>query len=175
MKIALLLAMLIAGNAAAAEDDLPLLHGDWFRMEQTSNFDDSRNVYLSTGSLSPLTCSLLGEPKEATLMIRCMENTTAIYVATNCHLASGFGDYGSVDFRVDEQPAFTRSLDASTDNSSLGLWSGRKSIPVIRDRILGGDTLIMRLTPFNKSPVEMEFSLDGLSDQISYVRKECGW
>ena len=110
----------------------------------------------------------------ATLLLRCLENTTAIYITTNCYLSSGYGGYGRVDVRLDDTPAFHSDMDASTDNKALGLWRGNRSIPFIK-RMLGKDRMIVRFTPFNESPVTAKFDIAGLEEAIKPLRESCGW
>jgi len=89
-------------------------------------------------------------------------------------MASGHGGYGTVEYRVDDKNAGKREFEASTDNSALGLWSGRKSIPFIKS-MLAGKEMIFRFTPFGSSPVTARFEIDGLDEAIKPLRKECGW
>jgi type VI secretion system protein VasI len=117
---------------------------------------------------------MFGATDEATLYILCMENRTSLFVVTNCHLASGFQGYGDVEYRIDDKPAKTRAFDASTDNTSLGLWSGGASIPVIKE-LIEGSALLVRFTPFNHSPVTARFSITGLDEAIKPLRTARGW
>lgn len=147
---------------------------NWTARTRVSEFEDTTDVFLSTPSKAPLMCSDFGGQREATLMIRCLENTTAVIINTHCHVASGFQGYGEVDVRIDDEAAFNRSFDASTDNSALGLWNGGSAIPFVK-RLLDKETLRLRFTPFNKSPVTAEFDISGLDAKIGELRDNCGW
>ena len=82
--------------------------------------------------------------------------------------------YGDVTFRIDKEAAFERSLNASTNNHSLGLWSGGSAIPMIK-RLIGKSTLAIRATPYNESPGLFEFPIAGLDEALKPLRKACGW
>jgi type VI secretion system protein VasI len=97
-----------------------------------------------------------------------------MYLSTGCHLASGHGGYGTVEYRFDDNPAGKRSFDASTDNRALGLWNGRKSIPLIK-QMLGADKAIFRFTPYGNSPVTAKFGISGLAEAIQPLRDACHW
>lgn len=140
-----------------------------------SDFEDTTDVYLSLASEGPVGCNMFGSSQPATLFVRCQENTTAIFIATDCHLASGFQGYGKVDVRADDKKATTVSMDASTDNRALGFFNGGKAIPFIQRHLLGGETLRVRFTPFNASPVSAEFDITGIDEAIKPLREQCGW
>lgn len=144
----------------------------WIVRKDTSTFDDSNTVILSVKANEIAACGF--SPAKPTLIVRCQENTTSMYIATSCHVASGFKGYGKVDLRVDDRKAYTVTMDHSTDNKALGLWTGVKSIWQVK-KIFGGDVLAARFTPFNESPVEVTFPIAGLEAVIEPLRKECGW
>lgn len=149
--------------------------GSWDLQTKRSEFEDTTDVYISVQSKAPVACNMFGSHQPATLFLRCQENTTAIYLATNCHLASGFQGYGKVDVRVDDKKTATVSMDVSTDNEALGFWEGNKAIPFIQRQLLGGTTMRVRFTPFNASPVSAEFDITGIDDTIAALREQCGW
>lgn len=146
----------------------------WTVRVEKSDFEDTTDVYLSLQSDEPLTCGRFSSPQRAQLLLRCMENTTVVYIGTNCHLTSGHGGYGNVDVRIDDEKAFTVSMQDSTDNRALGLWSGGRSIPFIK-RLIGKDRMIVRFTPFSESPTTASFSISGLAEDITPLRSACKW
>lgn len=163
----------VAGRTPRTETE-KVETGDWLVRTSKSEFEDTTDVYLSVTSNEPASCGHFSAPEKATLMIRCQENTTSLFLVTNCHLTSGHGGYGEIDYRVDNLPAGDRHFEASTDNRALGLWNGGRSIPFIK-KLIGADRLLMRFTPFNESPTTVEFKITGLEEAIEPLRKECGW
>lgn len=149
--------------------------GSWHTNIEKSKFEDTTDVFLNVSSNSSVNCSSFSNPEPVRLYLRCMENTTSMIIVTgNCHLASGHGGYGQVDLRADDDKARTISMEASTDNRALGLWRGSKAIPEIK-RLLDKDTLLVRFTPFNKSPATAEFDISGVKNAIKPLREACGW
>lgn len=146
----------------------------WNVKSSKSEFKDTTDVVMTVVSDNALGCSRYGEADSAVLIIRCSENTTAMYLATGCHLASGHGGYGKVEYRFDEKPAGSRNFDASTDNRALGLWSGKRSIGLVK-QMFGADKALFRFTPFSESSVTARFTITGLEEAIKPLRKECGW
>ena len=112
--------------------------------------------------------------RRPTLNIRCMENVTTIYVDFDGDYMSDIAGRGVVTLRVDKSAATKHEMDVSTDNTSLGLWSGGRSIPVIK-RMLDGDTLLVQAIPVSASPVLAEFPIHGLGAAIGPLREACKW
>ncbi|WP_162500811.1 type VI secretion system-associated protein TagO [Modicisalibacter coralii] len=136
--------------------------------------DDSPAVALTTNSEEIYTGAYGGPAGYATLHLRCLENSTNLYVKMNGHFLADSGGYGRVTYRIDDNRAHTVSMHESTDNKALGLWSGGRAIPVIR-RFFGHDQVIMRVTPFNQSPVEVKFPIKGIEEKIKPLRTACHW
>lgn len=104
-----------------------------------------------------------------------MENTTALFFATHCHMTSSrYNDYGDIEYRLDRDPAGVVSANESTDSSSLGLWSGARSIPFIKG-MFGKSELVVRMTPYGESPFMATFDISGLEKRIAPLREACGW
>lgn len=148
--------------------------GRWNVSSRKSEFKDTTDHFLRLTSNEPVKCKSYGSVQPVTLWLRCMENTTSIFVSGDCHLTSGHGGYGTIEYRVDETKARKVAFDASTDNEALGLWSGRRAIPFVK-ALLNSERLLMRFTPFNQSPVTARFDTVGLTKAIEPLRKECGW
>jgi type VI secretion system protein VasI len=146
----------------------------WDIRSETSAFQDTTDVYMRLESEGVVACNQFGPSQKATLLLRCMENSTNLYIATNCHLASGFHGYGEVEYRIDQNKARTKQFDSSTDNKALGLWSGGTAIPMIKE-MFGAETLLVRFTPFNMNPVTASFPISGTESAVSELRKACHW
>lgn len=145
----------------------------WRVSESTSEIDDSPRVILSVSS-SDLIRDKFGRVGRGDLVLRCLENTTVLYVNFAGNFMSDHGSYGNVTYRIDDAEARTARMRESTNHESLGLWSGGASIPVIK-RMFGHDTLIVRATPYNESPVTITFPISGLSEEIKPLREACHW
>lgn len=147
---------------------------DWVVETETSKLTDDKNVFLYLTSKEPVSCKWK-QGQKAFLTIRCREKTTAAILSTECHMSSSQYDrYGEVDYRVDEAPAKVAKMEASTNNTSLGLWRGANAIPFVK-QLLGGKVLIMRYTPYGDSAMTSEFNIVGLDEAIKPLREACNW
>ncbi|MDP3197647.1 type VI secretion system-associated protein TagO [Tabrizicola sp.] len=147
--------------------------GRWKTTEEKSAFDDSRTVVLSIESNETVR-GQFGAPGPAFMYLRCMENTTSAYLWINELFLSDIQGYGVVDYRIDDRKASKLRAESSTDNKALGVWSGGKAIPFIKE-MLGGGRIAFRATPFNESPVEFTFDLTGLDAAVAPLREACAW
>jgi type VI secretion system protein VasI len=139
----------------------------WGIQEQTSKLTDDKTINLVVESDEVINCGWNKGAKIA-LVVRCHEKKTALFFSTGCHMTSSeYNDYGKVEYR-------SFNGEASTDHKALGLWSGGKSIPVIK-QMIGGTKLVARMTPYSESPFTATFDITGLEDAAKSVRKECGW
>lgn len=148
--------------------------GNWRTRRDKSAMTDQETVVLSLQSNEMVQCRQFGSPSYLTLIIRCMEDTTSLYITGDCHVASGFYGYGKVTLRLDDGKPFNRNMDDSTDSSALGLWDGGSSIPLLK-QMIGKDRMIARFTPFGANPIEPSFTISGLDEAIKPVREACGW
>ena len=148
--------------------------GEWQVSEETSSFDDSRSVYLRLNSSDTVTTRFGGGQTTPSLHLRCPEKTTSLFIVAGGQFLSDIQGYGEVDYRIDDQAAGRWSMDSSTDNQALGLWNGSTAIPQIK-RLFGGDRLVVRLTPFNESPLEFAFPISGVETAVAPLRNACQW
>ena len=151
------------------------LTGNWYTQINKSKFEDTTDVTLSILSKGVVSCTRYGSSDYVSLVLRCHENTTALYLKTqDCFLASGVSGYGQVDARLDGDKSSTLHMVESTDNRSLGLWRGSNSIPYIK-KMFDKETLLVRFTPYNESPVTAEFNIAGVEEAVKPLRNACSW
>ena len=152
----------------------PRPRSPWHVSDWTSPMDDSPAVALTANSQGIYTGAYGGPAGPATLHLRCLENSTNLFIKLNGHYLADLQSYGQVAYRIDGQQSRTMRMKESTDNKALGLWSGGAAIPVIR-RMLGHEKVVMRITPFNESPVTVTFPIKGIEEKIEPLRAACHW
>ena len=145
----------------------------WRKDIRENKMTDTRDVFLTLESDDTIPGRFSGAA-HGRLYLRCMENTTAAQFSVGDHFLADIQGYGRVEYRIDDAPMRKRNFSESTDNSTLGLWSGSRAIPFIKE-LLGHDHMIVRITPFNESPKTMTFTISGLDADIAELRSTCGW
>lgn len=142
---------------------------EWVVREQKSRMDDTAQVVLALEADEPVR-SRFGAYILPTLIVRCHENTTSVYVVSEWYLDRGV----QVMHRFDGDKAATQTWESSTTRKAAGLWSGASAIPFIKT-MLDRKTLLMRVWPYDEGPQEMAFSIVGLAKVIEPLRKACKW
>ena len=146
----------------------------WVVTNETSAMSDRKNVYMHLESNEIVNCGW-NRGDKIMLMLRCHENTTALYINTGCHMTSSdYNDYGNIQYRLDTEPARTIHANDSTNSRSLGLWSGGKSIPVIK-QMFDKSQMVVRMTPYGQNPFTATFDIRGIEKAIEPLRAACNW
>lgn len=158
----------------AVANETQTVESKWVIQTETSKIDDSKSVFLGLESDDDFPGKFGNGRRRANLTLRCMENSTSAILLFGDHFMADTNGYGDVTFRVDNQPAFTRGLDESTDHMALGLWNGGSAIPFIK-KLFDGKTLVVRATPFSESPITATFTIAGLKEKIASLREACKW
>ncbi len=146
---------------------------NWTIRTDRSALTDDQNIYVTARSRSPIR-GPYGGTGYATLYLRCLENTTSMFIVANDHFLTDIQGYGRVEYRLDGTPMTHRNMSASTDNKALGLWNGGSAIPFVR-ALFGHENLVVRLTPFNESAITMEFDISNAEDAVKTLRTTCHW
>lgn len=148
--------------------------GKWSVITKESKLTDQTNVFLHVESDEAVNCGW-NKGEKISLVVRCVEDKTSLIIATGCHMTSSrYNSYGDVTYRLDDEKAKTASMVESTNNRSLGLWGGGKSIPVIK-QMFGKSRMVVRATPYGESSFTATFDVSGLEEAIRPMREACHW
>ena len=149
--------------------------GVWQVEEERSKMDGSPTVILGLRSTDTVHGWL--ETATPTLVVRCQEHKTSVYIVTGMAAQPGEGassDAYPIELRFDEEKPTTQWWGQSTDNKGLGVWSSSKAIALSR-RLAKANKLLFRFTPFNASPAIASFDLHGLDRLLPKVAHACDW
>ncbi|OOO46408.1 hypothetical protein BS630_25470 [Rhizobium laguerreae] len=145
----------------------------WQLATSKSEMDDSATQTLTLTSDDSF-AGKFGGTQRATMILRCDEHVTSLYFIMGDMFLAEIQDYGVISYRVDERKAAQKSFDVSTDNQALGLWSGGSAIPFAK-QLFGGKKLVIRVTPYNESPITTTFDITDIENAAKPVREECKW
>lgn len=146
----------------------------WQASEERSKMDGSLTVALALNS--PDTVQGWLESMRPTLIVRCLEHKTSVYVVTGtaAQPVEGANEQYPVDLRFDEGKPTTQWWSESTDSKALGVWESESAIALGR-RLAKAKKLVFRFTPINASPVIASFDLSGLDHLLPKVALACDW
>jgi type VI secretion system protein VasI len=146
--------------------------GNWTVTSETSKMDDSTNVFLSLTSDEQTNCPYKSGPHS--LHMACRENQTNLWIYFGDCFMSSIQGRGKVTYRLDSDSATSKNFRESNDNMALGLWSGGRAIPFIK-QMLGHEKMIVRATPFSDRTVTADYTIDGLEEAVKPLREACNW
>jgi len=156
-------------SSEATEVDL----SNWYIRSDVSPLTDETNVYIRAHSENAV-IDRFGNSGTGSILFRCKENTTSFIVEANDMFLSDIQGYGRIEYRIDDLAHRSTNLRVSTDNSALGLWRGYNAIPFI-EQLFGAERLVIRLTPYNSSPVTMEFDISNIEQAVGELRESSHW
>lgn len=136
-----------------------------------SAMDDSPTVVFTLRADNEISGWLKKETP--TLIVRCSEKRTAVYVENGMSPQPEYGksNQASVRIRFDAAPAKAEVWTESTDNEAL---FSPQPIPFLR-AMVKAERLLFQFTPFNSPPVIVEFTVRGFGDRLGVVQDTCGW
>ncbi len=138
--------------------DEPSVKNNWIVSENKSPIDDSAQVTMLKYS----------ESGDQSLIIRCKENTTDLYINTKNFLGSRSQ---KIIVRIDDKKAENVQSSNSTDNKSLFITP---VLPFIK-KIIDAKAMVVRYETYSDGTKTTIINLEGLKDAIVPLRKACKW
>lgn len=146
-----------------------LLGTQWRISQETSSLDDRTDVWLSVRS-SNSEPNQIGRPERATLWVRCMRNSTNVFVAFNDYTS----DNQSVRYRLDDGPLRSIWMVHMQGGEGIGIWSGGQAIPFIK-QLFGHSEAVIGYASYSNQSLEFRFDISGLKSRIEPLATSCEW
>ena len=157
-------------NAPAPSSSAATTAPNWQVAISKSPMDGSETVTLTLDSENKFQGWL--EQHRATLVLRCQEKKTDVYVVTGTQASvESADDTHTVRLRFDQLPPVNQQWYQSTDGKGLFAPNGRQ----LAARLARVKVLTFEFTPFQANPAIVRFHLNGLTDHIGQLAKACGW
>jgi type VI secretion system protein VasI len=133
--------------------------------------DGTRRVTLMLDADSTIRATY--STKTPTLIIRCRNKQTEVYIVTGVSARSIEGEYNrsAVRIRLDAGSPVRQVWSESTDNSALFAPS---AVDFAR-KLANASKLYFEFTPYSSSAQVATFSVNGLVDKLPEVASNCGW
>jgi type VI secretion system VasI family protein len=144
--------------------------GVWHMSQWTDDFTDEKAVRVFVPSTKDVyvRASRLSRPQ---LYIQCLGNRTSLYFEFGTSVAARATQ---VRLRLDDDRAYFKPFDASSDYSALGLWTGKKAVPFVKS-MFGAKRLLIGFTPIGENAVQMAFDISEIESAVQPVRRMCNW
>ena len=143
--------------------------GQWLFQEETSGIDGRRDVWLSVMSQNTQP-GTLGRQGSARLWVRCMQNSTNVFITFNAYTT----DDQQVRYRLDDRAAASVYMETMRGGDGIGIWSGGRAIPFARS-LFDANTLLVEYSSYEHTGLEFEFDVSGLRERIGPLAEACNW
>ena len=168
MRMAPLTFLFLSTFAAQAE---PIL---WNHHTILDKLEGKTEHYLlrmsAEGSISPPRRD--ERPAVGRFVVWCRGNNPAFWIGVDGELVAGHSSV--VDYRIGDGPPIKgQRWDTSTDNTSVGFWSGRVPYTFLQ-KVSKSDKLFIRIRDDIFGTSEFLFDTGGLAETIRSLPKECG-
>jgi type VI secretion system protein VasI len=169
---------LLSRRSRAAQGPPATPEEKWTISIGRSSMDDSRTVVLALDSEDKIQGPL--GTVTPSLIVRCQEKKTEVYVATGMAASvESHGEYSiapedshTVRTRLDDAVASTEYWSESGDHKAL--FAERDSIEFAK-ALSGASTFTFQFTPFDASPQTAQFNVGGLGPHLHKLAEACGW
>lgn len=144
---------------------------NWAMDEDTSEMDGSATVVLT--ALADADIQGWSTSVRPSLIVRCREGKTDVYVATGVQANPEYGHYQEVTvrYRLDESSPRRQLWNESTSGEALFAPE-----PVALARALAGASQFrFEFTPFQASAQTVTFAVSGLETKLARVADSCHW
>ncbi len=140
----------------------------WRYSQEQSALDNRKDVWLSVTSKNTEGNSI-GSPIRAILWLRCMQNKTNVLIGFDRYTT----DNQNVRYKFDDEAVKKQWMEASRGGDGIGIWSGARAIPFIR-QMFGKKRMVIAYNTYS-GPVEFTFDISGVRARIEPLAKECEW
>lgn len=177
-----------AAVAASPTEQLPV--DKWHVTESRSPMDDSKTVVLALDSDDAIQ-GPIGSSKP-TLIVRCKEGKTEVYVVTGMAASieqdpdGGPEQSHTVRIRLDDNAPTSEDWSESNDHKALfasdlildqkgDIASYTGGAAEFAKQLAGAGKLTFEFTPFDGNPQTARFNLLGLRDHLNQAADACSW
>ena len=141
----------------------------WVVKTETSALDGRDDVWLSVQSENTQP-DQIGRPAHARLYLRCMNDTTNVFLTFNSFTTED----QDVRFRLDDAPVRSVQMEVMNGGDGIGIWPGGLAIAFIR-RLFEKERFVVAYRSYSNHNLEFSFDISGLKDRISPLAESCGW
>ncbi len=157
----------LAGSTSAPAPT-PSVPSKWKVHSKVEKLDGTTTVTLALDS-SDTVKPQYGRAEAATIIVRCLNNKTELYIDWPEFLGVSRGI--EVRWRADNMPITTEAWSPSTDGKAAFAPNPVAFLKKLADR----SELLLSVTPFGKVATTLTFPVAGLEEALKPLRAACKW
>lgn len=159
---------LSGGTSALAPTPTPSVPSKWRAHSKVEKLDGTTTVTLALDSSDTVKLQY-GRPEAATIIVRCLNNKTELYISWPEFLGVGRGI--EVRWRADNTPITTEAWSPSTDGKAAFAPNPVAFLKKLADR----SELLLSVAPYSKVATTLTFPIAGLEEALKPLRAACKW
>lgn len=141
----------------------------WHLSVEESALDARTDVWLSVQSTNTQP-NQIGRPEYAGLTLRCMNNSTNLFITFNSYTS----DAQNLRYKIDQGKVQKVWMQTMNGGDGIGLWSGAKAIPFAK-ALFEKERLVVAYESYSNANLEFTFDVAGLADRVRPLAESCGW
>ncbi|MCP4073316.1 MAG: hypothetical protein GY742_16500 [Hyphomicrobiales bacterium] len=130
-------------------------------------------IFLATKSINNK-LSDNGPSRPAKMLIRCLNNTTAVLFEFPGYEMSDVREHSEIVYHTGGESDEILELSIAGNKSVLGVWQGFRAIPFVR-KLFDKQSLNILATAKNGIDLEASFDISGIESSITKLRNTCEW
>lgn len=161
-----------AGQEPKSASNASNLKSRWSVNSETSKLNGSTIVTMSNDAIDRIR-GTIGFDSRAAIIIRCREKKTELFFSLGTPVETTKGSlYEALfSFRIDTEKPLTLRGNLSTDRQAIFVEDGIEFAKMLFNH----NEFVLQFTPAMYGPQETVFQIHNLQNDITPLRKECGW
>lgn len=140
------------------------ISSDWQTQSYIDPMTDSKDVIIGINATSG--SNRYGQ--SPLLLAKCQNNKTQLILGWNQYLSNEYIDQTT---RYDKEPPIEERWNVLTTNKAAMHPHPIKTLK----KLMTVNTYLVRVTPYGEQSITASFNVEGLTEAIKPVRKECNW
>ncbi len=146
---------------------------NWIIETSATSNPERPTIFLATESINNK-LSDTGPARPAKMLIRCLNNTTAVLFEFPGYEMSDDREYSEIEYHTSGESDDILELSIAGNKSVLGVWRGFRAIPFVR-KLFDKQSLDILATAKNGTDLEASFNITGIETSITKLRNTCEW
>ena len=157
----------MANSTATEKSNVAIKNNNKWKVDiDSSKIDDSQTVILTLDSSKKISGTF--KKTTPTMVLRCENNKTNVYITTDVFLGS---ETIQVKSRLDNKNTQKQNWRISKNHKAM---LAKMPISFIK-KLMKHEKLSIEFEPYRKSKERMEFDIQGLTESIKPLREACYW
>ena len=160
------LCIMLATYTFAAEENV-LKTTRYHHNTDINKMDDSEILVLMLEANEDI-ITTFGMRRKPAIVVRCANKKTISYIFMGTYIGH---EATQINVRMDKEKAVKLQCPISTDGKALFIQNPIVFLKTLEKK----ETLLVGVTPYNSTPLIVEFDVRGIGEELAAIKKSCAW